>query len=295
MKTIQKNLLVGFLLLCYAAANAQLKVDADGRVLVGTPISGNDPEKAAILQVFGKSNSQYASGGKLTFGDFGRQTHNGWNVFIGEYGTTDTDQLWLHGKLGTYFTYNNGTSVWGYYDVNVGNAFYFNCNVYSNGVLLTSDDRRKENIRPLSGSLLSLQQLKGVSYSLKPVMQASTNAQKADGKTSDKERRDRASLEAREKELQNSKDPRMGFVAQELKKVFPELVREDRDGMLSVDYIGLVPVIVESIKEQQQIINVQSEKINALEKAIETLQGKSLSLIAPDGKGADTKQTGLTQ
>ncbi|MDR0732447.1 MAG: tail fiber domain-containing protein [Dysgonamonadaceae bacterium] len=234
MKTIQKFLLAGFLLLCYAAANAQIKVDADGRVLVGPALSTNDPEKAAILEVFGKSNSQYASGGKLTFGDFGRQANNGWNVFIGEYGTTDTDQLWLHGKQGTFFTYNNGNSIWGYYNANVGNAFYFNCDVYSNGILLTSDDRRKENIRPLSGSLLSLQQLKGVSYSLKkPGMQVSANTQKADGKMSDKER--------------------------------------------------------------QQIINVQAEKINALEKAIETLQGKSLSLIALNGKGADTKPTGLTK
>lgn len=32
----------------------------------------------------------------------------GWNVFIGEYGETDTDQLWLHGKNGIKLTYGRG-------------------------------------------------------------------------------------------------------------------------------------------------------------------------------------------
>lgn len=38
------------------------------------------------------------------------------------------------------------------------------------------------------------------------------------------------------------------------------LVHKDKDGMLSVDYIGLLPIIVESINEQQQIIEAQSKK-----------------------------------
>jgi hypothetical protein len=51
----------------------------------------------------------------------------------------------------------------------------------------------------------------------------------------------------------------------ELQEVFPELVKEDKDGMLSIDYIGLIPVIVESIKEQQVTIQTQAKKIKELE------------------------------
>ena len=34
-----------------------------------------------------------------------------------------------------------------------------------------------------------------------------------------------------------------------MQKVFPELVYADKEGILSIDYIGLIPVLVESIKE----------------------------------------------
>jgi hypothetical protein len=46
--------------------------------------------------------------GKIAFGDnniFGVGAANKtWNVVVGEYGSTDTDQLQLHGKVGTLFT-----------------------------------------------------------------------------------------------------------------------------------------------------------------------------------------------
>ena len=39
----------------------------------------------------------------IAFGDNNLSTKN---VIVGEYGTTDTDQLWLHGKSGTYFSHD---------------------------------------------------------------------------------------------------------------------------------------------------------------------------------------------
>jgi hypothetical protein len=62
-----------------------------------------------------------------------------------------------------------------------------------------------------------------------------------------------------------NKNLQFGLLAEEVEAVFPELIARDNAGYLSVDYIGLIPVIVESIKEQQQIINAQSEKIKELE------------------------------
>ena len=51
---------------------------------------------------------------------FGDNSQTSRNVIVGEYGTTDTDQLWLHGKNGTFFTYNNPPSIAGVID-SVGN------------------------------------------------------------------------------------------------------------------------------------------------------------------------------
>lgn len=140
MKYISYSFAIFCIFLLFSSSlGAQIKTDSSGRVLIGHERAGGDRDTIINLMVFGK-NGEYRAGGKLSFGDFGSYSHYSWNVFAGEYGTTDTDQLWLHGKLGTYFTYNRG-SVWGYYDVNAGNAFRFNCDVYSNGILLTSDER----------------------------------------------------------------------------------------------------------------------------------------------------------
>ncbi|MDR1372588.1 MAG: tail fiber domain-containing protein [Dysgonamonadaceae bacterium] len=296
---------VTFSLFCFffsLGANAQIKVDSTGRLKVGLERPNQDRDNVVNLMIFGK-NGEYKAGGKLSFGDLGNYANGSWNVFIGEYGTTDTDQLWLQGKSGTYFTYGNSSSVWGYYDVNAGNAFRFNCDVYSSGIKLTSDERLKENISPLNESLSLLQQLNGVSYFLKtPTMRTSIDVQSAgdNSSLSEKEKRDMAFFEKWEKDLQNSKNLRKGFVAQELRKVFPELVSEDKQGMLSVDYIGLIPVIVESIKEQQQIIDAQYEKIKELEKSMEALQGKSVLRSITDESGTTgiselAKQCALTQ
>ena len=46
-----------------------------------------------------------------------------------------------------------------------------------------------------------------------------------------------------------------GLIAQDVKKEFPEMVSEDDDGYLMIDYIQLIPVIVESIKELKNEID----------------------------------------
>lgn len=53
-----------------------------------------------------------------------------------------------------------------------------------------------------------------------------------------------------------------GFLAQELKEILPNLVYEDNEGYLSIDYLGLIPILLQSIKELQVEINSQKEMIN---------------------------------
>ncbi|MBN8578547.1 MAG: tail fiber domain-containing protein [Cytophagales bacterium] len=42
---------------------------------------------------------------------------------------------------------------------------------------------------------------------------------------------------------------RYGFLAQEIQSIFPELVTADNDGYLAVDYVSMMPILVEAIKE----------------------------------------------
>ena len=40
-----------------------------------------------------------------------------------------------------------------------------------------------------------------------------------------------------------------GFVAQELQEIAPELVREDADGVLSINYLELIPILIKKVQE----------------------------------------------
>ena len=69
-------------------------VDIRGNLTIGT-LRGTENEAYAANLL--DSNSVIA------FGDNSLPTQN---VMVGEYGTTDTDQLWLHGKNGTFFSHD---------------------------------------------------------------------------------------------------------------------------------------------------------------------------------------------
>ena len=50
---------------------------------------------------------------------------------------------------------------------------------------------------------------------------------------------------------------KIGLLAQDIQKLFPDLVKqsEGEKGILSVNYQGLIPVLINAIKEQQIQIN----------------------------------------
>lgn len=92
----------------------------------------------------------------------------------------------------------------------------------------TSDINLKENIRPIEDPIEKIIQLNGVSFDWKDTHNSS-----------------------------------IGVIAQEVEKVFPELVKtEDKK---SVNYNGLIGVLIEGMKEQQKQINILMNKIKTLE------------------------------
>ena len=62
----------------------------------------------------------------------------------------------------------------------------------------------------------------------------------------------------------NNGKEKIGILAQEVQKVFPELVSEDKNEMLAVNYQGLVPVLINALKDQQNEIDELKEMVQAL-------------------------------
>ena len=65
-------------------------------------------------------------------------------------------------------------------------------------------------------------------------------------------------------ERHNDKRERMGFIAQEVEAVLPQLVSENDEGVKSVNYLGVIPVLVNALKEQMHVTDNQAMRIEML-------------------------------
>jgi hypothetical protein len=100
--------------------------------------------------------------------------------------------------------------------------------------LYSSDKRLKKNIQPISG-LDKILRLQGVNFDWK-----------------------------------SNNQTEIGLIAQDVEKVYPELVITDPNtGLKSIKYGNLVAPLIEAIKEQQIQINILAEEIRILKLEIE--------------------------
>lgn len=120
-----------------------------------------------------------------------------------------------------------------------------------NGMNLTSDSRFKSDVKPIEKTDEIINKLNPVIYKFKT-----------------EEFKDRGFPAGNT----------YGFIAQELKEVLPFTVTEETDGYLSVNYIAIIPVLTQAIKEQQQKIEKLEEKVATIEginKQQGTLEGST--------------------
>lgn len=96
----------------------------------------------------------------------------------------------------------------------------------------TSDRNLKENIRTIDNPIEKVIQISGVTFDWK-----------------------------------SSKHSSAGVIAQEVEKILPQIVNET-DGNKSVNYNGLIGLLVEVVKQQQEQINTLSNRIETLEERI---------------------------
>jgi hypothetical protein len=88
------------------------------------------------------------------------------------------------------------------------------------------------------------------------------------------------------------KEKAYGFIAQELKAIFPDLVAsknipnpkekvapykkiQSASGYYMVNYTGLIPILTEAIQEQQKILESQEARIIRLESLVQQLLNTS--------------------
>ena len=250
--------------------SAQLIIRNSGHVEVGddpgdpvpqwlNPIYYNWLDTVTTIKIFG-NRGENAAGGHMTFGD--NLLHNQYNVTIGELGYTDTDQLWLQAKNGIYMTSANAAvDTIMFYDPTRSTSVNFRKDVNTSGVFIQSDERFKENVEPMSGVLTSLDRLEAVSYTLKNDYAKECRLALAQMPIlTGKDTRDKEFFDRYYGDQENGSE-RFGFLAQNVKEVFPELVHTDNNGYMYVDYIGLIPVLVQSINElRAELAQVKGEQ-----------------------------------
>ena len=73
---------------------------------------------------------------------------------------------------------------------------------------------------------------------------------------------------------EGSDTKQVGFMAQEVKRVLPEVVSQNSEGTRFVNYDGLVPLLTEAIKEQRAMLEVQSQLIKELQREVSSLKRK---------------------
>ncbi len=83
-----------------------------------------------------------------------------------------------------------------------------------------------------------------------------------------------SNLRGVEFDWKKSRKHSIGFIAQEVEKVLPQVVSTDKNGYKSVDYSRITSVLVEAVKKQQEKIEEQEARIKNLEASIKKLQNK---------------------
>ena len=189
-------------------------------------------------QSISAGNSSTASASYSTSIGYGSVASDFASVVIGQYnssGSSVTNNATSFNTANTAFVIGNGTDSSNKSDAFKvmfnGDATVGNDLTVEGDVVINSDMRLKANILSLGSTLYKLLQIDGKTYTMK---------------------RDA------------TKKQKIGVLAQDIEKVFPELVVENK-GVKSVNYQGLVPVLINALKEQDGKMKEQDAKMKEQE------------------------------
>ncbi len=77
------------------------------------------------------------------------------------------------------------------------------------------------------------------------------------------------------KSLKPTDKKHIGFIAQEVKTVIPELVEKDRAGFFTIRYTEIIPLVVSAFKEFQELVR---ENFRKLKQSVSTTQDEIKAL-----------------
>lgn len=153
---------------------------------------------------------------------------------------------------GTCFSWGYGGTYNFFADkVTIGNAsnpsytLYVQGSAYSTGGWTGSDSRWKKDLEPVRNTILKISKLQSYYYNWK-------------------------TDEYPEMNFENERQ--LGLIAQDVEKIFPELVRTDKNGYKAVSYEKLSVILLEAIKEQQQQVESEMEENRQLRTELESLK-----------------------
>jgi len=79
-----------------------------------------------------------------------------------------------------------------------------------------------------------------------------------------------------------------GFIAQEVREILPDLVIEDEEGYLAINYTGVIPLLVEAYKNLQTQVEYLENRISD---CCQESNLKSASLLSGNEENLSTENT----
>lgn len=243
----------------------QLEVSSDGRTTISNVNVGNNSQLTVYTTNRGTGIYSFAQNATsaLALQGFG-YSDNG--IAIGVNGMTSPNNSGKnYGVFGSIGYTGNGAGIFGstsngtYLVLPARYAGYFSGDVHIttkltvNTTTYLSDYRYKQNIEELNRqkTFANVLSLNPVKYNFK---QRYLDAVDSLGNS--------IKMECFDEKSELFQKKHYGLIAQEVQKLYPDLVYEDGDGYLSIDYIGIIPLLIQSVKELNTKIE-QMEIVNA--------------------------------
>ncbi|MDA3930032.1 MAG: tail fiber domain-containing protein [Prolixibacteraceae bacterium] len=117
------------------------------------------------------------------------------------------------------------------------------------GIVVESDSTLKEDIEEIDSQVEKVKKLKSVNYKWK-TNNGNDKSAKGNNKT-------------------------YGLLAQDLEKIYPDMVMTNDSGVKAIYYMELIPVLIQVTQEQQAIIEQQAERLNDFEKRLSKLENRN--------------------
>lgn len=174
-----------------------------------------------------------------------------------EYGENESGGFYTDGNTAIIWSGSESGRLLRFYNTDYMNGtLYERAYIDADGAYFANSDlSRKEDIMPLDSSLVKLMCLRGVSYTYR-------SSGVSDSLESDVATR----------------PVNLGFIAQEVEPVFPELVQRDEYGSLFVNYQGMIPVLTEAVKAQQTRIELLESQVKAQQETMLEMQKEMAEL-----------------